>query len=158
MLCLQCRRENPPEAQVCSSCGTELAAADPLAPISANAAIGLSPGFVGRQREMGELVSALEDALAGRGQLVMLVGEPGIGRTRTTQELAAVAEQRPQTVVGGTDFRMALANQLRNAEEGRDVVVQAVFERPRGGPEVSCDLLHSAVSSGAACDVSAPRL
>ena len=39
--------------------------------------------FVGRQREMAELTAALEDALAGQGRLVMLVGEPGIGKTRT---------------------------------------------------------------------------
>ena len=39
--------------------------------------------FVGRQQEMGELKAALEDALSGRGRLVMLGGEPGIGKTRT---------------------------------------------------------------------------
>ena len=39
--------------------------------------------FVGRQREMGELKAALEDALSGRGRLVTVVGEPGIGKTRT---------------------------------------------------------------------------
>ena len=39
--------------------------------------------FVGRQREMGELKAALEDALSGRGRMVTLVGEPGIGKTRT---------------------------------------------------------------------------
>src|SRR5919106_800201 len=48
--------------------------------------------FVGRQREMGKLKGALEDALSGQGQLLMLVGEPGIGKTRTAQELAAHAE------------------------------------------------------------------
>ena len=42
--------------------------------------------FVGRQREMGELKAALEDALSGRGRLVTLVGEPGIGKTRTAEE------------------------------------------------------------------------
>ena len=48
--------------------------------------------FVGRQREMAQLKAALDDAISGRGQLVMLAGEPGIGKTRTTQELAAFAE------------------------------------------------------------------
>jgi predicted ATPase len=48
--------------------------------------------FVGRQREMDTLTAALEDARSGRGRLVMLVGEPGIGKTRTAQELAAYAE------------------------------------------------------------------
>ena len=39
--------------------------------------------FVGRQREMAELTAALDAALSGQGRLVMLVGEPGIGKTRT---------------------------------------------------------------------------
>jgi len=42
---------------------------------------------------MEQLKSALEDTLSGQGKLVMLVGEPGIGKTRTAQELAAHAEQ-----------------------------------------------------------------
>jgi predicted ATPase/DNA-binding CsgD family transcriptional regulator len=57
--------------------------------------------FVGRQREMGELQAALADALSGHGRLVMLVGEPGIGKTRTAQELAAVAGQRGAQVLWG---------------------------------------------------------
>ena len=47
--------------------------------------------FVGRQHEMYTLVSALDDAVVGRGRLVMLVGEPGIGKTRTAREIASIA-------------------------------------------------------------------
>ena len=57
--------------------------------------------FVGRQREMGELKGCLEDALSGRGRLVMLVGEPGIGKTRTAQELATYARLRGAQVLWG---------------------------------------------------------
>ena len=57
--------------------------------------------FVGRQREMGELKAALEETLSGRGRRVMLVGEPGIGKTRTAQELATNAGLRKPQVVGG---------------------------------------------------------
>ena len=57
--------------------------------------------FVGRQREMGELKAALEDALSGRGRLVMLVGEPGIGKSRTAQELATYAGLRQAQVLRG---------------------------------------------------------
>ena len=57
--------------------------------------------FVGRERELAELTTALEDALSGRGRLVMLVGEPGIGKTRTAQELATVAETRGAQVLWG---------------------------------------------------------
>ena len=44
--------------------------------------------FVGRHQEVSELKTALEDALSGKGRLVVLVGEPGIGKIRTAQELA----------------------------------------------------------------------
>ena len=63
---------------------------------------GLAGGaFVGREREMGELGAVLEDALAGRGRLAMLVGEPGISKTRTAQQLAARAETRGAQVLWG---------------------------------------------------------
>ena len=48
--------------------------------------------FVGRQGELADLKAALEDIFSGRGRLVMLAGEPGIGKTRTAQELASHAE------------------------------------------------------------------
>jgi len=57
--------------------------------------------FVGRHQEMGDLKAALEDALSGRGRLVMLVGEPGIGKTRTAQELATYAGLRGAQVLWG---------------------------------------------------------
>ncbi len=57
--------------------------------------------FVGRQREMGELKGCLEDGLSGWGRLVTLVGEPGIGKTRTAQELATYAGLRGAQVLWG---------------------------------------------------------
>ena len=57
--------------------------------------------FVGRQREMAELRAALDDAMAGRGRMVMLAGEPGIGKTRTAQELASHAESLGAQVLWG---------------------------------------------------------
>ena len=57
--------------------------------------------FVGRDRELGELKTALEEAMAGRGRLVMLAGEPGIGKTRLAQELASVAEARGTRALWG---------------------------------------------------------
>ena len=57
--------------------------------------------FVGRQREMGELKATLEDALSGRGRLITLAGEPGIGKTRTAEELATYASLRQAQVLWG---------------------------------------------------------
>lgn len=47
--------------------------------------------FVGRQRELEQLGSALHFALGGRGALVLVVGEPGVGKTRLVQEFAGQA-------------------------------------------------------------------
>jgi len=57
--------------------------------------------FVGRLREMDDLQAALEDALSGRGRLVALSGEPGIGKTRTAQELGVLAEHQGAQVLWG---------------------------------------------------------
>ncbi|MFI5366306.1 MAG: AAA family ATPase [Candidatus Binatia bacterium] len=57
--------------------------------------------FVGRQRELDELNAGLDDAVAGHGRLFMLVGEPGIGKTRTAEEMVASARQwHVQVLVG----------------------------------------------------------
>lgn len=57
--------------------------------------------FVGRQAEMATLQAALEDVLAGRGRLVLLGGEPGIGKTRTVQEFVRHAGARGGLVLWG---------------------------------------------------------
>lgn len=63
-----------------------------------------SSGFVGRQQEIRALYAAVDDALSGRGRLVMLAGEPGIGKTRTAQELASHAEALGAQVFWGWSY------------------------------------------------------
>jgi hypothetical protein len=57
--------------------------------------------FVGRERELERLRGALDNALGGHGSVVMVVGEPGIGKTRTTQELETYARMRGAQVLWG---------------------------------------------------------
>jgi hypothetical protein len=57
--------------------------------------------FVGRDRELARLRAAFDDANAGRGGVVMIVGEPGIGKTRTAQELETYARIRGGQVLWG---------------------------------------------------------
>ena len=47
--------------------------------------------LIGRARELTVLQSALDDVGHGMGRLVLLVGEPGIGKTRLAQELSGRA-------------------------------------------------------------------
>lgn len=65
------------------------------------AALGSRPTFVGRQHERAVLRSALDAALGGRGRLVVLAGEPGVGKTRLADELAAEASVRGAVVAWG---------------------------------------------------------
>ena len=53
----------------------------------AHAARGLTK-FVGRATEMGQLVEAFDLARRGRGQVVGVVGEPGVGKSRLFWEFA----------------------------------------------------------------------
>jgi len=57
--------------------------------------------FVGRQPEMATLLNAVDDAIAGQGKLVMLSGEPGIGKTCMAQEIASRAEALGAQVLWG---------------------------------------------------------
>jgi DNA-binding CsgD family transcriptional regulator len=55
--------------------------------------------FLGRERELALLEAALQRAQGGVGNVAMLVGEAGIGKTRTAQEVEALAD--------ATGFRVA---------------------------------------------------
>jgi predicted ATPase len=63
-------------------------------------AAGVDP-LVGRERELAQIAAALDGATAGRGQLVLLAGEPGIGKTSLADRAAALAAARGFTVLWG---------------------------------------------------------
>jgi hypothetical protein len=58
--------------------------------------VAAMPGaqIIGRDSELAQLDAALADALAGRGSVFLLSGEPGIGKTRLAEELSARAAAR----------------------------------------------------------------
>ena len=53
--------------------------------LQASAARGFTP-FIGRDAEMADLTRALEKASGGHGQVVTVVGEPGVGKSRLLWE------------------------------------------------------------------------
>jgi hypothetical protein len=62
--------------------------------------------FVGRDSESGELERALDRMLTGQGGLVLVGGEPGVGKTRLVRELLAKARQRGCVTFTGHCYEM----------------------------------------------------
>jgi hypothetical protein len=62
-----------------------------------------APGalFVGRKRELALLRACLAEASAGQGRLVLVSGEPGIGKTRLAEDLAHYAAAQGAAVRWG---------------------------------------------------------
>jgi DNA-binding CsgD family transcriptional regulator/tetratricopeptide (TPR) repeat protein len=50
--------------------------------------------MVGRDRELARVTFLLDDAMAGRGRLVLFTGEAGVGKTRLAEEAGALAAAR----------------------------------------------------------------
>jgi DNA-binding CsgD family transcriptional regulator/tetratricopeptide (TPR) repeat protein len=57
--------------------------------------------IVGRARELDAFRTAFDQMLAGRRQMVLISGEPGIGKTRFAEALADVAEDQGALVLWG---------------------------------------------------------
>src|SRR5215468_8897482 len=57
--------------------------------------------FVGRDEEMAKIAGLLHRAQAGEGALAMVVGEPGIGKTRLAVEVAELAQREGTRVLSG---------------------------------------------------------
>jgi DNA-binding SARP family transcriptional activator len=74
------------------------APAAPAAPVAAPPSAGI---FVGRGPELTALSDCLADALAGSGRIALVAGEPGIGKSRLVDELAARARARDAQVLVG---------------------------------------------------------
>ncbi|HEY0400268.1 MAG TPA: AAA family ATPase, partial [Acidimicrobiia bacterium] len=60
--------------------------------------------FVGRADELRDLKRAVEGALSGRGGLVMVSGEPGIGKTRLAEEAGVYARLGGAQVLVGRSY------------------------------------------------------
>ena len=73
--------------------------------------------FVGREALVRALAQQLEAARAGRGQVAFLMGEPGIGKTRTSLAVATLAAQRPDVPAESIDRLREFGERLARGEE-----------------------------------------
>jgi transcriptional regulator with XRE-family HTH domain len=112
--------------------------------------------LMGRERERAVIGAALEAVASGQGRLLMLVGEPGVGKTRLAQEIVVIARAQgfqlltgrcyePQQSLAYAPFLEALSQAVTLLEA--DVPGQApVAER---WPEVARLLPDSALPTAA---------
>ena len=59
--------------------------------------VRLLTSFVGREEDLAILARCSERAFAGDGQFVMIVGEPGIGKSRLVEEFRSQLAERPHS-------------------------------------------------------------
>ena len=132
-----------------------------------------APPFVGRRREVDQLVGWLDDARAGRPQVALVVGDAGIGKTRLVRELAATARAHGSAVFAGRGYEdltlpflpimEALAGRLREMRPevesalGRDAVAfrellggGAAAPAERAGPWRSADQVRLVLAASRA--------
>jgi len=85
--------------------------------------------LIGREEEIGVLARRWERARAGEGQFVLIVGEPGIGKSRLVQEFRAQLEETPHSWVEWSSSQLLQNTPLHPVLE---------WGRARfGGPEVA---------------------
>ena len=99
---------------------------------------GLTP-FVGRKKELEHLKDCYDQAKEGHGQVIGIVGEPGVGKSRLLLELRGTLPQSEYTYLegqcihyGGLIAYLPLLNMLRsyfNIKEGeREFVIKKKIE------------------------------
>jgi class 3 adenylate cyclase/predicted ATPase len=110
----------------------------------ARSATGLTP-FVGRQHELGMLLDRFEQAKESEGQVVLLSGEPGIGKSRLAHSLLEHLAAEPHTRVRYYCSPFFVNSALHPIIE--QLVRAAGFE-PDDPPERRLDKLEALLSQG----------
>lgn len=79
-------------------------------------ALGLDAPLIGRDAELARVIGSLDRACGGAAQLVRLVGEAGIGKTRLVNEF--VARIRDEDLFAGVAIRQAVCSPLGEQSYG----------------------------------------
>ncbi len=106
----------------------------------AAAAVDDSDDYVGREGLLAFLDQQLNHALAGQGRCLLIIGDPGVGKTRTLQELSRRAAAR------GAHRWSARAMEL----DGAPAFWPIVQILRQASAELSQDALRAAMGPGAA--------
>ena len=111
--------------------------------------------LVGRDAELARVSLARDDLLAGRGQVLLVLGDAGIGKTRLLKELRGLAGESVTWLEGscvsyGAEFRLfpvveALRNWLGLEEEAATLAIRTRLRiklEPLLGPRLGDHLPH----------------
>ena len=90
-----------------------------------------SAPLIGRDAELGELSRHWQDASAGRRRVVVLVGDPGIGKTRLAAEFCRGAYAQGGLVLLGRCYEESLSPYQPFVEALRDYVSQTSIDELR---------------------------
>jgi DNA-binding SARP family transcriptional activator len=123
-----------------------VAAAHEAGPAPVAAAPAAAPGarLVGRDAELRQVLAALDEARRAP-RIVLVEGEPGIGKTRLVEELAAEATARGVTVLWGRAFEGGAAPAFWPWLPP----LRALVSEPPAGLDVGPELRALASSTGA---------
>ena len=98
---------------------------------------------MGRQTERAEIRRLLEQAVTGHGATVVVGGEPGVGKTRFTEELLREARERGCLALVGhcyeTEGQPPFIPFVEMLERASKIVERAAFRQALGdaAPEVA---------------------
>ena len=111
-------------------------------PTAATAATRRTP-LVGRDSELAQARQLLDQAMAGHGGVLLLGGEPGVGKTRLAEEVLAEGRQRGCLALTGRCYEMEGTQPfipwVEIVERSARIVPQAAFREALGdaAPEVA---------------------
>ncbi|MEM7347995.1 MAG: AAA family ATPase, partial [Chloroflexota bacterium] len=86
--------------------------------------------LVGRKSELDEARTYWRQARDGQGQVLLISGEPGVGKTRLVQEIATLAEVSRGTVLTGECFAEGSAPYTPVAQIIREALSQTPLDLP----------------------------
>jgi tetratricopeptide (TPR) repeat protein len=105
---------------------------EPVVPLPARLEVARPAPFVGRAPELARLEPLLARAGQGGRQVILLGGEPGIGKSRLARELAVAAHARGATILQGRcdeDLRMPYQPFVEALSHLVEHAADAVLER-----------------------------
>ena len=115
----------------------------PQADRAAATAVSRRTALVGRESELAQARRLLDEAVAGHGGVLLLGGEPGVGKTRLAEEVLAEGRQRGCLALTGccyeTDGTTPFIPWVEIVERSASIVPNAAFREALGdaAPEVA---------------------